>query len=375
MATHIQDAIHGYIRLNDLEEQVIDTGELQRLRRVRQLGFTSVVYPSATHTRFEHSLGALHVASQFAESLGVSEGRAQELRLAGLLHDVGHGPFSHSTDHLFHRHGLSHEHFSKKKIRESEIADVLHDYGIHPDRVVKLISGKSRLGGIIAGHIDVDRVDYLMRDAHYSGVAYGTIDAGTIIRSARLHDGELVFDGKYVNALESLLTARYLMIPTVYMHRTSRIASTMFREAFRLLRKDGKVTVEELPYMDEPELLHRLRRADRSAWLMERIDNRQLYKIAVRNELDEDVDRRTMEKQFQENTGLDEGEVLVDVVQRNETKTPDVPVLVDGRVRRLADVSHLPDALRDSLQQRDELRVYTAREHVNDVAAAATSIL
>lgn len=372
---HVQDAIHGYITLNDMEEDILDTPEMQRLRRVRQLGFSNMVYPSATHTRFEHSLGALHMADMFADALNVGKGRAQELRLAGLLHDLGHGPFSHSTDHILHDHGLSHEHFSKKKIRESAIGDIMQDHAIHPNRIIQLIEGEGRLGSIIAGHIDVDRMDYLMRDAHYTGVAYGTIDAQTIIRSARIHDGDLVFDGKYINALESLLTARYLMIPTVYLHRTSRVASGMFREAFRMLREDGAVDVEELPYLDDPELTNRLRTHDRSAGLMERLDNRELYKIAARSPLNGDVDRESLAAELVAETGIDEDEVIVDVIHRVESKTYDVPVLMNGEVRDLETVSNLPGALKASLQQQNEVRVYTPREHVDTVGDAAEPFL
>ncbi len=371
---HVQDAVHGYITLNELEEAVLDTPEMQRLRRVRQLGFSNVVYPSATHTRFEHSLGALHIANMFADALNVGEGRAQELRLAALLHDMGHGPFSHSTDHILNDHGLSHEHFSKKKIRNSRISDILQDHGIHPNRVIRLIEGEGRLGSIVAGHIDVDRMDYLMRDAHYTGVAYGTIDASTIIRSACIHDGDLVFDGKYLNALESLLTARYLMIPTVYMHRTSRVASSMFREAFRMLREDGDVSVEELPYMDEPELVHRLRNNDRSQWLMDRIDNRELHKIAVRNPENSGLDPAEREEELLAKTGLSEGEVIVDVLKRDESRTYDVPVLVEDQVRSLEQVSDLPPALKASLQRQNEIRIYTPREHVETVSAATEAV-
>ncbi len=366
----VQDAVHGYITLNELEEEILDTPEMQRLRRVRQLGFSNLVYPSATHSRFEHSLGAMHLADMFAEALQVGTGRAQELRLAAMLHDLGHGPFSHSTDHIFHRHGMSHEQFSKQKIRDSRISTILHDHGIHPKRIIQLIEGDGRLGGIIAGHIDVDRMDYLMRDAHYTGVAYGTIDASTIIRSARIHDGNLVFDGKYINALESLLTARYLMIPTVYTHRTSQVASSMFREAFRMLHDDDVIDVAELPYMDDPELINRLRTNDRSAWLMDRIDNRELYKIAARSQTSHDIDERQMAKELRDETGLDRGEVIVDVIRRDESTAYDVPVLMNDQVRTLDAVSTLPTALQDSLQDGNELRVYTPREHVDTVSVA-----
>ncbi len=369
----IQDAIHGYIPFNELEEEILDTPEMQRLRRVRQLGFSNVVYPSATHTRFEHSMGAMHLADKFARALQLGEGRAQELRLAALLHDLGHGPFSHVTDNMFHQHDVSHEQFSKDKIRNSQIADLLHDHGIHPKRVTTLIEGDSRLGSIIAGHIDVDRMDYLMRDAHYTGVAYGTIDADTIIRAARIKDKELVFDGKYMNALESLLTARYLMMPTVYTHQTSRVAARMFQEAFRLLQEDTGISINDLPSMDDPEIIAQMRASDAASDMVERILDRRLYKVAT-SLPDTDHPDDSVE-QLCDETGLDREQILVDTLEFTETRTYDVPVLKNDDVTALESMSDLPAALQQALQKQSETRVYTEREHMDTVADAADIVL
>jgi HD superfamily phosphohydrolase len=369
----IQDAIHGYIRLNELEEQILDTSEMQRLRRVRQLGFSNVVYPSATHTRFEHSLGAMHLANKFSQSLQLGEGRGQELRLAALLHDVGHGPFSHVTDNVFHAHDVSHEQFSKEKLRNSQIADILHDHGLHPKRVTKLIDGKGRLGSIIAGHIDVDRMDYLMRDAHYTGVAYGTIDADTIIRAARIKDKELVFEGKYLNALESLLTARYLMMPTVYTHQTSRIASRMFQEAFRLLQDETGISVGELTAMDDPEVIAQMRSSDAASNMIERVLDRRLYKVATR--LPETDYPDDIAEQICDETGLASEQVLVDTLEMTETRSYDVPVLMNDSVTTLDDVSDLPAALQQALQKQSATRIYTDRDHTDTVADAVDTII
>lgn len=370
----VQDAIHGYIYLNDLEEAVLDTPEMQRLRRIRQLGFSNLVYPSATHTRFEHSLGAMYLADKFAQELQLGEGRAQELRLAALFHDLGHGPFSHVTDAVYHKHDLSHEHFSKKKIRDSEIGNILQDHAIHPKRVTKLIDGKSRLGSIIAGHIDVDRMDYLMRDAYYTGVAYGTIDADTIVRAAQIQDKELVFSGKYLNALESLLTARYLMLPTVYTHRTSRVAARMFREAFRRLNAEEDIPVEELTRMDEPEILTRMRNSKSAAGMINRLLDRRLYKIAAKLP-ETELTETGIEERLLDETGLEEGKILADHLKLDDSKAYDVPVQADGELTSLHQLSELPDTLQQALSNRSELRIYTEREHVDAVADAADSVL
>jgi HD superfamily phosphohydrolase len=369
----IQDAIHGYIGLNDLEEAVLDTPEMQRLRRVRQLGFSNLVYPSATHTRFEHSLGAMHLADMFASSMQLGEGRAQELRLAALLHDLGHGPFSHVTDDIFHDHGMSHEAFSKRKIQNSRIADLLHDHGIHPNRVTKLIDGNGRLGSIVAGHIDVDRMDYLMRDAHYTGVAYGTIDAETIIRAARIEEQELVFDRKYLNALESLLTARYLMMPTVYLHQASRGAAMLFHEAFRLLEQETDIGADELAYMDDMEIVGRMRRSDTAAPLIERLLDRRLYKVATTLP-DAERSADSIRDELCDATGLTREEILVDTLQMAKTRTYDVPVHNGETVEPLDDLSSLPEALQQALQQQNMTRIYADPTDVDAVADAAASL-
>lgn len=366
----VQDAIHGYIDVTDLEERVVDTPEMQRLRRIRQLGFSQLVYPSATHSRFEHSLGALHLAGRFADALNLDEDEAQRLRLAALLHDVGHGPFSHAADFIFSEEDMSHEDYSQRKIRNGRIGDVLRDAGVDPEAVCSLIRGEGQLGSIIAGHIDVDRMDYLMRDAHYTGVAYGTIDAGTIIRASRTTDNALAFHEKYVNALESLLTARYLMITAVYGHRTSRVGARMFREAFQVLREEKGLSVDELAEFDEPAIVMAFRNGPEPAReLIRRIEDRDLYKVAAR--LPVEVDAEAVRETVLDTTGLAPEQILTDTVRFTRDNASDVPVLQEDGTERLATISDLPEALNATLQKRNETRVYTAPEHMEAVADAA----
>ncbi len=364
----VQDPIHGYIHLTDLEEAILDTPEMQRLRRVKQLGFSSLVYPSATHSRFEHSLGAMHLAGGFADALDVDDDRRQELRLAALCHDLGHGPFSHVTDTVFHEAGTAHETFSKRKVKASPIVDILADHGVDPDAVCALIDGKGTLGSIIAGHIDVDRMDYLMRDAHYTGVAYGTIDADTIIRAARIQDDRLVFDAAYITALESLLTARYLMMPTVYMHRASRIAERMFLAAYDRYAAAENVQASRLAAMDDPELLSRMRQCAASAPMIQRVENRDLYKIAARRGPEADID--ALRDHVRDATGLGPDQVLADRIAMGGGDPYDVPILADGDRTALDAVSPLPAALRSALDANAETRLYVPRD-VQDEARDA----
>ncbi len=368
----IQDAIHGYIELNEMEEQLLDTPEMQRLRRIRHLGFANLVYPSATHTRFEHSLGALYLADAFARSLEVDDDTRRTLRAAALLHDLGHGPFSHVTDYIFQEEGLRHEEFSRQKVRDAPVADILEDGGIDPGEVCRLIDGDGTLGSVIAGHIDVDRMDYLMRDAYYTGTAYGTVEADTILRAAALVDDRLVFDGQYVNALESLLTARYLMMPTVYLHRTAWIAQRMFIEAYHRYAEEAGIDAEELADMDDPEILSRLRASPAAEQMVRRIDDRELYKVAAR--LDPGHDPEAVREHVLERTGLDRDAVLVDVLDPGPSEPLDIPVVDGDTVTTLSAVSPLPAALDEALARRRELRVYAPEEHVEAVGDAAENL-
>ena len=161
----IKDPIHGYIKLNDDEKKLLDSPQVQRLRRIRQLGLSSQVYPGATHTRFQHSLGVMSLAGRFADSLNLDEDKKQEIRTAGLLHDTGHGPFSHASENVAEKRDIDHEDISCNVV--DQLSGKINS---DTDRVKKIIKGELEIGQTVAGDIDADRIDYLMRDAHNSGL-------------------------------------------------------------------------------------------------------------------------------------------------------------------------------------------------------------
>jgi HD superfamily phosphohydrolase len=234
----IRDPVHGYVLVNELEKDVLDTYPLQRLHRIRQLGNAYLTYPGADHSRFGHSLGALHLASIAGNKLldlGFSTDDVQELRLAALLHDVGHGPFSHLFEEAVLRHkALSHEDLTVKIIKDTEIRDKIEGFGYNPDSVSLLSIGKlkSPLSILISGPFDVDKLDFLLRDSYYTGVEYGKVDALRLLMSLRLVEGSLALElPASLYALESLLISRYEMFKAVYFHRTVRAAWVMLREA------------------------------------------------------------------------------------------------------------------------------------------------
>ena len=163
----IKDSVHDHIEVRGVARDLLDTPPVQRLRHLTQLGTVTLVYPSANHTRFEHSLGVYHLADEALGHLGIEGQQAERVRAAALLHDVGHGPYSHNLEPLTYRrtgkwhddvHGL---------VGTGGVARVLTDHGLNPDVVADLVAGDGKLGQLVSGELDVDRMDYLVRDAHH----------------------------------------------------------------------------------------------------------------------------------------------------------------------------------------------------------------
>ena len=196
----IRDSIHGNLPLTEFEVEVLDYPQVQRLRRVKQLGFIALIYPGANHSRFEHCIGTMHLASKLAEQLELDEHDKELVRMAGLLHDAGHGPFSHVSEAVFE---VPHEELTGFVVRKTSLADKLSEK-FDTQEIVDIINGKGRLGPIISGELDMDRMDYLIRDSHYTGVAYGVIDTERIISNLKLKR-ELILDIKGVQAAEAAL--------------------------------------------------------------------------------------------------------------------------------------------------------------------------
>ncbi|HIH44681.1 MAG TPA: HD domain-containing protein, partial [Candidatus Methanoperedenaceae archaeon] len=155
----IRDPVHGYIELGELPLSLLDTKEVQRLRRIRQLGLSHLVYPGANHTRFEHSLGVMHLAKYMTAH--VEERYRDELVAAALLHDIGHGPLSHVTEELMVRHARRRHYDTEDILRSGEVSDVLGDFSLQPSNVSRHIRGDTHVGQILNSEIDVDRMDYL----------------------------------------------------------------------------------------------------------------------------------------------------------------------------------------------------------------------
>lgn len=179
----IRDPLHGTVVLSELEEKILDTPSMQRLRGIRQLAAAYLVYPGANHTRFEHSIGTLFLADRICRELKLPAEKAAKVRLAALLHDVGHTAFSHEAETILMRHIGNHEEIGEKMVQSGEIADILS--GSYSAKEIALLP-RTPLGEIITSDIGADRMDYLLRDSHYTGVAYGVIDADRICSTLSL---------------------------------------------------------------------------------------------------------------------------------------------------------------------------------------------
>jgi HD superfamily phosphohydrolase len=268
----IRDPIHGYIRMTKVERDLVDSPFLQRLRRIHQLAGAYLVYPGATHTRFEHVIGAMHVAGQIAESLKrnseLTEDQVQEVRIAALLHDVGHGPFSHMYEEvLAGREETSHEDISQRVIMETSIRDILAKNGFSPRKMSEFAVGRQKtnppfMNEIIAGSLSADMMDYLPRDSYFTGVEYGKVDAQRVIDSLHVAEGHLVIDDAALYAYEALLLARYEMFKAVYFHRTVRAGELMLVRSMKLA--DGVLGLTDISDLEryleltDEVVLHRL---------------------------------------------------------------------------------------------------------------------
>jgi uncharacterized protein len=298
----LRDPVHGLVAFEAKEEQILvellQTRELQRLRRIRQLGFTSLSYPGADHTRFSHSVGAAHVMTRFLRRLRgldrdvpawqrVSEERAHEALASALLHDLGHGPFSHLFESAWSE-GPEHETWTTRILLDpsTDVHRVLVRYDRSlPERVARLVHGKhdiTFLANIVSGTFDVDRCDYLLRDAHFTGVGYGRFDLDWLLRSLRLGTGtperapSLAVDGpKGLPAIESFILARLFMFQQVYFHKASRASEWMLSRLLyrlRVLVQDGRIPAAtplaliELAKTNDCSLGHFLELDDAMLW-------------------------------------------------------------------------------------------------------------
>ena len=369
----IRDSVHGDLHLEEFEVRLIDTPEIQRLRRIKQLGFTYLVYPGANHSRFEHSIGTMYLASQLARNLKLDEDTHTLVRSCALLHDAGHGPFSHVSERVL---DSSHEELTSKLIKESQLGDILSEK-FSVNEVLKVINGEGPLGQIISGELDVDRMDYLLRDSHYTGVAYGVIDVERLIYNMKLDDGTLLLRSKGVQAAESMLLARYFMYPSVYQHHTTRIVNSMFRRCLGKLLEKKVINEHEIYRYDDTDIISLARSEEGYIHdIMGRLDTRQLYKRVYSLKFD-DINNpkrifqmsaltiQKVEEEIADDLGVDKDFILVDVPEYPIFHEMSTPVSLNGDTVMLGDISNLVMALKDVRFNHADLCIYLPEEYAD----------
>lgn len=392
MSGEIRDPIHRTIALSGLEFALLDTGEVQRLRRIKQLGFTYLVYPSATHTRFEHSLGVMHLAGRIAEALGLDKKSVELLRVCGLLHDVGHAPFSHTSEWLVEKFTQKpHEKISEEIISRSAISDILSESGIELNDVVGLLAGKLKpASDVLSSDLDADRMDYLVRDSHYTGVAYGVVDLERIISTLKLQDNQLVLTGG-TQAAESLLRARFLMFPSVYEHHAARIAEGMFSHAVERLIEDKAIAPGDLSRLDDFDMVSLMRNSKGYAGeIVQRIDSRRLFKRAlvlgkaelgrqsIQKLLGMKEDYKVMERAERDiagGAGLEYGQVILDIRGPLYSDGVNLKIWKDGKLYLASEVSTSIKTLQDAQWDYWFAYVFAPAESVEQVRKSALDVL
>jgi len=377
----VLDPVHGYIELDDLVQDLLFTPQMQRLRRVRQLGFSNLVYPGANHSRFEHSLGTMHLASTLTRSLdSIEEDRKNEIKAAALLHDVGHGPFSHVTENVIDKYTRRRHDDVKEILGKGEIREVLSKYGISPGNLVKHIKGETSLGQILSSEIDVDRMDYLVRDAHYTGVAFGVVDYNRLIKQMNFYEDRLVVDYGGLKAAESLLVSRFWMNTSVYYHHVTRISEAMCSRAVEYMIENKELDPFRLRHMDDIDLVASMRKAAGYAGELSRLlDARKLYKRALYVGL-ADVGKavlrhrdriRRVEKEIAELAGVNPEYVLVDIPKTPEMLEMQAMIKTDHKMIPLNEASHFVSILQEAHMDNWRMGVYSPKEHCEAVGKAA----
>jgi HD superfamily phosphohydrolase len=388
----LRDPVWNNIRIDELTLTLVDTEVFQRLRYVRQLGWTYLVYPGATHTRFEHALGTHHLSRRTLALLGeaedstsISEVDQAVVRSAALLHDVGHYPFSHALEEIG---ALHHEDVARPLITEGSVAAILSSQlgSDAPTKVFDLIRGRSEspLQGLISGSLDLDKIEYLKRDAFMCGVPYGEIDVDRLTNSLVLVDDPetgrraLGVQEKALSALESLLFAKYQMYRNVYWHHAVRSATAMYKRLVEDAVRTKVVDVQSLARHTDEGLMHTLE-SDKPTPLLAALKGRRLYKRAAEwpaAELDADkvewvaTDRKRVaaaEDSLAKEFGLAPGDLLLDYPVKTQMLGLDIPVLRrSGKVERLtgegwSGTINLPSLSEELYQSARWLRVFTAK--------------
>ena len=443
---YVHDPIHGSIVIDGVFMDIMGRHEIQRLHSIKQLGLGNMVFPGANHTRFEHSLGVYHLAGRMCDALELDSDDTMTLKASGFLHDICHPPFSHTMEELMERiTEKDHMDLARDLIfgnmptfmeRDRDlfdgtdtIGDILSRNGISPKEVCDLIaypvseignirSGQSLLDyengslkpaekqqsffgskdyahQIIHGPVDADQMDYLMRDAHYTGVDHGAIDMDRLLTQMVLFNGKMALGKGGIVAAEGLMVSRALMYSSVYYHKTVRIVEMMMTKAVEAAMEQGE-DFSEIYLMNDIDLMSRLNSIGGKASKLSRdVMFRRLYKksyILYTNNLSEDdkvqltkytgyEKRKRLEEDIAEKANLDRSQVIVDLPSKSTLLSnvkigkTDVQILDGNKLRSVASFSPLAKSLQSRPIYDWSIMISAPKEHSEEVRKAAKDII
>ena len=405
--THLDiiDPIHDFVRVNSNELKIIDTPIFQRLRRIRQLSGAHLIYPGAQHTRFEHSLGVMHIASMAGHALNekgiVSSDNIQNLRFAGLLHDIGHGPFSHLFEELLQKRKMSHEDIGRDIILKTQIGDLISANGFNKKFITELAFGDSKfqfMNEIISGALSADIMDYLLRDGYFTGAEHAKIDHNRLTYSLDVYKNKLALEKSALVNFETMMISRYQMFKAVYFHKTVRAGEVMLLESMYLAEEElglSSISLNEyLKLTDEvilskllnlPERNSKLRIAKKIATdYLNRNLFKSVFEVSVTGNAITKKRMQSIREEVSKKSKVDINEIFVD-----SSNTPSIPlspskkesksiiILERDGVKTTAKEMPISDIRLVSVMSgfMKILRVYTPGKNRKKVEIAAKSIL
>jgi len=392
----IRDSIHGNIKLEGLFLDLVETPEIQRLYNIKQLGLAHLVFPGAHHTRLEHSLGTYYMASQAVEKLDLDNHERHIVSCAALLHDIGHGPFSHTLESIL-RNSLGIDHVDltekiifgeyetfdareKKTITSSSVDDTLDNHSVDKKKIAEIIRGKTHekpyLSQLLNSAIDVDQLDYLIRDAYYTGVSYGMIDVERFLQTLTINKNNLMIKRKGVGVVENILMARGLMYSSVYFHKTVRIAELM-------LSKDAEL-ISELktmgPFQHEIATRLKYRKLFKQAYWASSSDLDEARLTVVKN-LEDEKRQKEKEREIENALNIPAGHIIIDVPYQDlhqaepRIDQTDIMIVDEDEIKSLDDYTPIAGAIRSRAITDWIIMIVTDEKFRDKVSKKAEEIL
>jgi len=410
----IRDPIHGNIKLTGFFLDFIDAPEIQRLYNIKQLGLAHLVFPGANHSRFEHSLGTYFISRKVSDNLNLETSEKELIACAALLHDIGHGPFSHTLEYIL-RDTLNIDHidlteklifgestiFEEKEkdyIESLSVSEIIIKNDIDPKEISNIIRGitnkKAYLSQLLNSSIDVDQLDYLVRDAYYTGVAYGTLDIDRFLQTLVINRNNLAILKKGVGVIENILMARALMYSSVYFHKTVRIAELMLSKSIELLddlepleiiKKTDSELISDLKNEGsfQHEIVTRLkyRKLFKQAYSMSVTITSKHYLNAIKK-LKDLTKRREKEQQIEESLKIPAGHIIIDVpfyeLRKSEPRIEksDINILDEkNKTKSIDDFTPVVKAITQKSIPDWDIMIITDEKYKNIVSKKAEKLL